>query len=184
MRFMANNYGLSTLRSSQSGAALIISLVFLMVISIVAVASMKSTTMQERMAGNTRDRNLALQAAESGIREAELYLEGIASLGQFTGTGGLYRQTDDAPDYQDYTIWSNGANYVTADAAYGSYEPPRYFIQHFTTVVGEEGALNMSGYGDNKGTGDVTIFRITGRGTGGGADTAEVILRSQYGRIF
>jgi hypothetical protein len=42
----------------------------------------------------------------------------------------------------------------------------------------------MSGYGDNKGSGDVTIFRITGRGTGAGADTAEVILRSQYGRIF
>ena len=44
--------------------------------------------------------------------------------------------------------------------------------------------MNMSGYGDNKGTGDVTIFKVTARGTGGAADSAEVILRSQYGRIF
>ena len=44
--------------------------------------------------------------------------------------------------------------------------------------------MNMSGYGDNKGTGDVTIFRITARGTGGNADSAEVILRSNYGRIL
>ena len=38
--------------------------------------------------------------------------------------------------------------------------------------------------GDNKGTGDVTIFRVTVRATGTSADSAEVILRTQYGRIF
>ena len=45
-------------------------------------------------------------------------------------------------------------------------------------------AMNLSGYGDNKGSGDVTIFRITARATGTSADSAEVILRTQYGRIF
>ena len=44
--------------------------------------------------------------------------------------------------------------------------------------------MNMNGYGDNKGSGDVTVFRITARGTGTGSDSAEVILRSQYGRVF
>ena len=63
-------------------------------------------------------------------------------------------------------------------------DSPRYYIKHFTTVAGTEGSLNMSGYGDNKGTGDVTIFRITARGTGASSDSAEVILRTQYGRIF
>lgn len=168
----------------QHGAALVISLIFLLVITIVAVASMRSTMLQERMAGNTRDRNLALQAAESGLREAEVYIEGIASLGSFNGSGGLYGLTDAAPDFYDITMWSDGVSYVTADEDYGAYEEPHYYIKHFTTVVGTEGAMNMSGYGDNKGTGDVTVFRITSRGTGGSADSAEVILRSQYGRIF
>jgi type IV pilus assembly protein PilX len=169
---------------SQTGAALVVSLVFLVVITIVAVASMRTTTMQERMAGNTRDRNIALQAAESAAREAELLIEGLASMGNFTGSGGLYRRTDNEPDYQDQAMWADGVSYATANASYGSYQNPRYFIKHHTTVTGDDGALNMSGYGDNKGTGDATIFRITSRGTGGGADTAEVILRSQYGRIF
>jgi type IV pilus assembly protein PilX len=171
-------------RRGQAGAALVVSLIFLLVITVVAVASTKSTTMQERMAGNTRDRNVALQAAESAIREAEVLVEGIASLGNFDGAGGLYGLTDGEPDYYLQSMWSDGVSYATAAAPYGSYASPRYYVKHFTTVVGKEGAMNMSGYGDNKGSGDVTIFRITGRGTGAGADTAEVILRSQYGRIF
>jgi Tfp pilus assembly protein PilX len=73
---------------------------------------------------------------------------------------------------------------VQSTADYGAYEAPRYFIKQYTIVQGTEGALNLSGYGDNKGSGDVTIFAITARGTGGGQDTAEVILRSFYGRAF
>ena len=181
---MKNRHEVPAPQTYQRGGALIISLVFLLVITLMAVTSMRSTTLQERMAGNTRDRNLAFQAAESGLREAEMYIEGIASLGGFDGVGGLYGRTDTEPDYQDYSMWSDGSSYVTADETYGAFQEPRYFIRHFTTVVGEEGAMNMSGYGDNKGTGDVTIFRITSRGTGGGTDSAEVILRTQYGRIF
>lgn len=168
----------------QTGATLVVSLIFLLVITVLAVASMRTTIFQERMAGNMRDRNLAFQAAESGIREAELFIDGLSSLGNFDGSNGLYGLTDTEPDFAGTTLWSDGVSYVTAAENYGSYEAPRYYIKHFTTVVGTEGALNMSGYGDNKGTGDVSIFRITGRGTGGSADSAEVILRSQWGRIF
>jgi len=171
-------------RRGQVGAALIVSLVFLLVISIIAVAGMRTTRLQERMAGNTRDRNLAFQAAESGIREAETFIEGLASLGSFDGSNGLHGLTDAEPSHYDATVWSVAANHVTADESYGSYASPRYFIKHWTTVTGEEGAMNISGYGDNKGTGDVTIFKITGRGTGGGLDSAEVMLRSRYGRAF
>lgn len=171
-------------RPAQQGAALVISLIFLLVITIVAVAGTRSTTMQERMAGNTRDRNLAFQAAESGLREAEDFIESLASLGNFDGTNGLYGLTDTEPDFDDSATWSTAGNFVTADENYGSYNAPRYFIKYYTIVQGEEGALNLSGYGDNKGSGDVTIFRITGRGTGGGADSAEVTVRTYYGRVF
>ncbi|MGB5332281.1 MAG: PilX N-terminal domain-containing pilus assembly protein [Woeseiaceae bacterium] len=171
-------------RHSQRGVVLIVSLIMLLVVTLLAVSSMQGTSLEEKMAGNTRDRNLAFQTTESGIREAETYIEGIVSLGSFNGSGGLYGLTDIEPYYSTGATWSDATQHVVASAKYGSYAEPQYFIKHFTTVKGTEGAMNMSGYGDNKGTGDVSIFKITSRGTGGSADSAEVILRSHYGRIF
>ena len=180
---------LGTLKSqhSQRGVVLIVSLILLLVVTLLAVSSMQGTSLEEKMAGNTRDRNLAFQTTESAVREAETYIEGIISLGSFNGSGGLFGLTNDAPPYDSLpttTTWSDATQHVVANSDYGAYARPQYFIKHFTTVKGTEGAMNMSGYGDNKGTGDVSIFKITSRGTGGSADSAEVILRSHYGRIF
>lgn len=58
----------------QRGSALIIALVFLLVMTLVGVAAMRDTTQQESMAGNVRERNLAFQAAEAGLRSAEQFL--------------------------------------------------------------------------------------------------------------
>lgn len=55
----------------QGGVVLVVALMFMLVMSIVGVAAMQSTLMQERMAGNTRDRNLAFQAAEAALRAGE-----------------------------------------------------------------------------------------------------------------
>jgi len=168
----------------QQGAVLIVSLIMLLVVTLIAVSSMQGTVMEEKMAGNTRDRNLAFQTAESSLREAETYVEGLASMGTFSGSGGLYGLTDSEPDYADSSTWSDTLNHVVGTAPHGSYEAPRYFIKHYTIVQGTAGALNMSGYGDNKGTGDITIFTVTSRGSGASTDSAEVILRSYYGRTF
>ncbi|MDH3305864.1 MAG: PilX N-terminal domain-containing pilus assembly protein [Gammaproteobacteria bacterium] len=168
----------------QRGVVLIVSLILLLVVTLLAVSSMQGTALEEKMAGNTRDRNLAFQTTESAIREAETYIESVVSLGSFNGAAGLFGLTDIEPYYAMGTTWSDATQHVVADSGYGAYARPQYFIKHFTTVKGTEGAMNMSGYGDNKGTGDVSVFKITSRGTGGSADSAEVILRSHYGRIF
>lgn len=57
--------------SRERGATLIISLVFLVIMAMLGVTIANVTSMQERMAGNTRDRDLALQAAEAALRDAE-----------------------------------------------------------------------------------------------------------------
>ena len=171
-------------RRRQGGVVLAVSLIMLLVITMIAVSSMQGTMLEEKMAGNTLDRNLAFQAAESGIREAEMVIAGVASLGNFDGRAGLFGRDDVEPYHSAEATWNDAGNHIVADGAYGAYAAPRYYIKHFTTVLGQEGALNMSGYGDNKGTGDVTVFKITVRGTGGNAESAEVILRSHYGRIF
>jgi type IV pilus assembly protein PilX len=171
-------------QGGQRGAVLVVSLIFLLVVTMLAVSSISGTVLEEKMAGNTRDRNVAFQAAEGGVREAEEFLESIVSMGDFASEPGLFMLTDEEPAFREDATWINANNHIVADSDYGSYAAPRYLVKHVTTVSGTEGALNMSGYGDNKGSGDVTVFRITVRGTGGDADSAEVILRSQYGRIF
>jgi type IV pilus assembly protein PilX len=173
-----------TTANRQRGVVFIVSLIILLIMSMLAIGSIRVTALEERMAGNSSDRNVAFQSAESTVREAELYVEHLVSLGDFDTANGLIGRTNSEPVYNAQETWTEGANHVVASTNFGSYDRPRYFIKHFTTVTGTEGALNMSGYGDNKGTGDVAIFRVTARGTGISADSAEVIIRSQYGRIF
>lgn len=181
---MIKSFPSNAFKKSQAGAVLAVSLVFLVILTLVGVSAMQNTLLEEKMAGNVKDRNLAFQNAESAVREAELFIEGIVSLGGFNGTSGLYGLTDAEPDYGAAATWTTASKNVQSSSDFGAYASPRYFIKQYTIVTGTEAALNLSGYGDNKGSGDVTIFNITARGTGGGQDTAEVILRTYYGRAF
>lgn len=55
----------------QRGVSLVIVLVLLIVMSVLGVAVLRSSALQERMGANLRDRNLAFQAAEAALREAQ-----------------------------------------------------------------------------------------------------------------
>ena len=54
----------------QRGAVLIVALLFLVILTMLGVTAMSSTTMEERMAGNTRDMSVALNAAEAALFDA------------------------------------------------------------------------------------------------------------------
>lgn len=60
---------------TQSGMALVVGLIILLVMTLIGVAGMRNTTLTERMAGNLHDRNLAFQANEAILREAEVRLQ-------------------------------------------------------------------------------------------------------------
>ncbi|HEY4210627.1 MAG TPA: PilX N-terminal domain-containing pilus assembly protein [Steroidobacteraceae bacterium] len=70
----------------QSGAILVVSLLLLLVLTILGVVMMQTSTMQERMSGNTRDLGLALQGAEAGLRYGEAQLSAAAALPATSGT--------------------------------------------------------------------------------------------------
>lgn len=55
----------------ERGAILVTALLLLLVLTIIGVTAMQMTRMEERMAGNTRDMNLAFQGAEAGLRDGE-----------------------------------------------------------------------------------------------------------------
>ncbi|HUH95414.1 MAG TPA: PilX N-terminal domain-containing pilus assembly protein [Casimicrobiaceae bacterium] len=61
----------ATLRAAQRGISLFPSMMFLLVLAVLGVAALNSTLLQEKMAGNAKDTNVAFQAAEAGLRDAE-----------------------------------------------------------------------------------------------------------------
>lgn len=61
--------------NKQSGAALIVSLVLLVLVTLLGVAGIQTVALEEKMAANAYDRNLALQAAEAALRAGETLAE-------------------------------------------------------------------------------------------------------------
>ncbi len=60
-----------SMRPHQAGMSLFPALMFLLVLAVLGVSALNSTVMQEKMVSNTKDVNLAFQAAEAGLRDAE-----------------------------------------------------------------------------------------------------------------
>jgi len=177
----------------QKGSALLVSLIILVVMTLLGLSAMRTSTMEERMAGNMRDSELAFQAAEAALRAAEKNIsDNIISTAAFDtdGTDGLYNNDDEriwetinwtSSDSLEYTGFDSatttGVNVTTA---------PRYVIQHLASVGaggGGGGGHNQDNYGQGIGAGTTETFTITARGTGG-SDTAVVFLQSTYGKLL
>lgn len=168
-------------RGRQSGAALIISLIFLLLMTLISTSTMRSATMQERMAGNTRDYNLGFQSAEAALREAEEYLRTTAVLPDFDDTGGHY--VTNSPNRPDWTSYPaiNGNGYIDYSTnVSGTAQRPRYFIERLTTVrpAGSETETGVA-------VDEIFYFRITAAGFGGAVDNGgnpltSVVLSSVF----
>ncbi len=173
-----------TMSQHQQGLVLVTSLIFLLLMTLIGITSIRTATLEERMAGNTRDQQLSFMATETALREAEAALELFASTSIFgNGTSnGYYDLTNDA-DYTASATWT-GTNSIVATAMPEVSSAPRYYIKLVTCIDSASGgSLGMSGYGKVAHSGDTQMFRITARGTGG-TDTSSTALRSHYGKVM
>lgn len=57
--------------AKERGFVLIVGMLFLIVLTVLVLSMMRTSMLEERMAGNNRDWNVAFQAAESALRDAE-----------------------------------------------------------------------------------------------------------------
>jgi type IV pilus assembly protein PilX len=80
---------LSNNSNHQSGAVLVISLIMLLLLTLIGISSIQTTSLEEKMAGNLRDRNIAFQAAESAIRDAEQDIRGIGTTPRSPAISGI-----------------------------------------------------------------------------------------------
>ncbi|MGI3746379.1 MAG: pilus assembly PilX family protein [Janthinobacterium lividum] len=62
--------------TGQSGMALIVSLVFLLLLTLLGISSMQNANLQEKMAGSVSLRNVSFQTAEAALRSGESSIQG------------------------------------------------------------------------------------------------------------
>lgn len=171
-------------RANQRGVVLVVALIMLLVITLLGVSAMQVTSLEERMAGNVRDRNLAFQSAEAALRDGERLLA-QAVLPNFNGTGGLYGPpaVGAIPVWlkadgtlQDNTFWSaNGRTY--SGTVNGVAAQPLYIIEEVASLPGVGESLEAG-----QPIPDITYYRVTARANGGTA-TAIVVVQSTYRRL-
>jgi type IV pilus assembly protein PilX len=99
------------IKREQQGVALIVGLVILAVLSVIGVAAFSVATQEQRMAGNSRDRIVAFEAAEAALRSCEAK---VAATGAGFGTSGIQGMYVAPPSTQrgvaeDPNVWTNPA---------------------------------------------------------------------------
>lgn len=156
------------LSQRQRGASLLVALAFLVIMAMLGVTVANVTTLQERMAGNTRDRELALQAAEAALRDAEerladsTFRAGIAYVNATLGNDDAFWMTcfegTAAPCATKYS-----PTIALPESGNGSVAiPPEYVVERKPDI------------------GTTQIYRVTAKGYGG-TEFAIVILQAEFG---
>lgn len=169
------------LRSRETGAALIVSLIVLLILTILGVAASRMSQLEERMTGNTQDANIALQAAEAALRTGEQFLM-QPDLPYFVGADGLYEPAPaTGPPLWETVDWSAAAEVRFYDGFAGaagslSRADASYFIEELPNAVSPGESLAADTVTD-----EPKYYRITARGVGVGG-RAVVTLQSTFKR--
>ena len=165
---------------NQRGWVLVVGLVILVMLTILSMALMKTTRLEEKMAGATRDMNLSFQAAETALRVAESIIEEQTIESEFDSNkpdDGIYNQATDEPLFTDDWESDENSQAITEELE-GVTSSPLYMIKKLGKIGSN---LTITGYGDDNTA--PTVFRVTVRGTGGTNNRA-TLLRSHYSKMF
>jgi len=158
----------------QNGSVLLVSLIILLVISLLAVGGMQGTIMQERMSSNLHDRELAFQAAEAALRDAEDRLINNPP-DTIPNDDGLFDiNHSDIPDWLSASADADPVDAIEYSGAIdGVARLPQYYIERIgVTPPGTETEAGTP-------LPPVSFYRVTARGFGG-TEQSVVVIRSVY----
>ena len=167
-------------RSSVNGSALIFALFFIVISSVLGVSMFKNLVLDERLAGNTREKERSFQTAENALRYGEWWLEQGNG-----GTGVECTEVVKAPFMQTCSNtlinptalpWPSGIEYIpegmqvnngggifpNADGDIYYYRSPALYIQY----VGQDSSARL-------------VYQLTAAGYGG-TESAASVVRSVY----
>jgi type IV pilus assembly protein PilX len=179
---MKNHISKRNLRklNKQSGTVLFTSLIFLLVLSMIVLAALRTGTLEERMAANSRNRQVALQAAEAVLRNAEVALfSGNAFISTFDSypdlvtkklANGYYSAPASSVALKWTSVdWADATQTLTLGSTLNEVESqPRYIVEIIQPPTRPNSTVPCS-----KG-----IASITARGLG--RDSAAVFVHAMY----
>lgn len=191
--------------ASQQGAALVVTLILLLVLTVLGITALRTTFLEERMARHAMDRAMAMESAESALREAELWLDQQTNLpheedcadaesgncvdvavlddAERLAFGGTEQEFfSDAVDTFSLALWQQHGKFIdddnddVADVPAGSAEAPRYLIREVRFIPD---SLNR-GHGKPPGR---YLYEISAIGFGSSVAT-QVVLQSTFIRRY
>jgi type IV pilus assembly protein PilX len=151
-------------RKAQRGMALLVSLVFLLLLTLIGLSSMQSANLQEKMAGSVSLRNQSFQTAEAALRvgESAVQLDTYA-LAVCSGT------TQCAPPAESSVVNAAGLNF-TSGVTWIATGNGFYGVQNIgTTLTAVNVPSNTS----------ATLYRVTAVGIAG---TSRSVVESVYAK--
>ena len=178
--------------AAQRGIALAVVLILLVVITLLALAALRGTVLEERMSTSVADRGLAFQAAEAALREGEaLAGDNPRTRAGFPAAGtcgtAAWRGYCGSPNPKDAASnsrwtdanWNANSREATV-AVEGVGAQPRFMIELLQTglPVTSSCTTDIDVSPDAQCSGDETMYRITARSSAEGR--ADVTLQSTY----
>lgn len=176
---------------SQRGASLFVALVMMIAITLIGIAGATISTSEERMARNARDTNIALQAADAALRDAEADIVTARAISgatlfstscDYTGGKGLCippstgstqawesHLTDPARSLA-YGEMTGVPSFIAGTSSGGVSSPPRYLVE----AIPDTSGTSLKAGGSVR-----YVYRITSVGYGALAGT-EVLLQEFF----
>jgi type IV pilus assembly protein PilX len=149
---------------AERGATLFVALMFMLILTIFGVTAVTTSTLQEKMAANLKDQQMAFQNAETALREAEAWLSTLTEpppviTGPLGGSDAVWPQM--AQDLTgpgiDLGWWStNGYAAIPDPNSRGAY----FIIEE----RGQTPITNVHGVGPDRTT--IFYYRVSAYGAG------------------
>lgn len=179
-----SNPGINNGFSGQRGMTLIVGLIMVLLMTLVGMAAIRGSGMQELMAGNMSEHNLALQAAEAALSAGEDRLEAVSipAFGSDPAYPELLEAIDDGGNSEYWKSYSWSVAKTPSLSLKRVARQPEYVIEEITTLSSGSGVNGNCIDADcAKNLNDMIIYRVSSRGFGGSEET-EVVLQSTYVR--
>ncbi|HWX67139.1 MAG TPA: PilX N-terminal domain-containing pilus assembly protein [Rhodanobacter sp.] len=161
-------------RAGQRGVALVVALLLLVVITLVGLAAVRGTIMQQKMASNLFDRQIAFQSAEAAMRAAQARIgTNPGDIARNCQAGGVFCQGN---PFNDPNLPAGKIITVTSGTSAGQFSAsklatsqPQYVVENMgnwynpSTSTGYGQSANAHNYGAQGTSTTAVYYRVTAR---------------------
>lgn len=173
--------------ANQQGMVLIVGLLMVLLLTIIGVAAIRGSGLQESMAFNMRDKTVAFQAAESALRACESDVAVANKIPEIKcgRDGGVCNDLNSTPEQSinnNATYWLSVARTIVKDAIIPNVaSSPKCLIEIVNPDIAQCNILmgNSTQISDTPPPNCPTSYRVTAQGIGA-EKTTQVVLQSTY----